>query len=145
MLPLVSCSTTRRGGRGMGGARVDASCMCVLYIVPPRLWGRRWICVPLARSVTIPPPARILVSKMSESQPQTGITPPPKAAAPKGRLMSHVDRQDLYTSLEARIRYLHSFLDFNSSLCQPCVTSRKPSLGDPSLTSNLAKQTTSTP
>ncbi|EGY16232.1 hypothetical protein VD0002_g6927 [Verticillium dahliae] len=30
------------------------------------------------------------------------------------RLIVHVDREDLYTNLEARIRYLHSFLDFSS-------------------------------
>ena len=29
--------------------------------------------------------------------------------------MQHVDRKALYTSLEARIRYLHSFLDFGPS------------------------------
>lgn len=29
--------------------------------------------------------------------------------------MQHIDRKDLYTSLEARIRYLHSFLDFGPS------------------------------
>lgn len=31
------------------------------------------------------------------------------------RHMNHVDREELYTDLEARIRYLHSFLDFSSS------------------------------
>jgi hypothetical protein len=30
------------------------------------------------------------------------------------RPMQHIDRRDLYTSLEARIQYLHSFLDFSS-------------------------------
>ncbi|KAM0322518.1 hypothetical protein ACHAQA_009364 [Verticillium albo-atrum] len=30
------------------------------------------------------------------------------------RMIVHVDREDLYTDLEARIRYLHSFLDFSS-------------------------------
>lgn len=30
------------------------------------------------------------------------------------RLCMHVDRRDLYTNLEARIHYLHSFLDFSS-------------------------------
>ncbi|KAE9984494.1 hypothetical protein BLS_002196 [Venturia inaequalis] len=30
------------------------------------------------------------------------------------RRLQHVDRKHLYTSLEARIQYLHSFLDFNS-------------------------------
>ena len=29
--------------------------------------------------------------------------------------MQHVDRKELYTNLEARIRYLHSFLDFGTS------------------------------
>ncbi|KAK0632467.1 Protoglobin-domain-containing protein [Immersiella caudata] len=31
------------------------------------------------------------------------------------RPMQHIDRKELYTSLEARIRYLHSFLDFGTS------------------------------
>lgn len=31
--------------------------------------------------------------------------------------MRHIDRKELYTSLEARIQYLHSFLDFSSSMC----------------------------
>ncbi|KAJ9138291.1 Globin-like protein [Coniochaeta hoffmannii] len=30
------------------------------------------------------------------------------------RPMQHIDRKELYTNLEARIRYLHSFLDFSS-------------------------------
>lgn len=29
--------------------------------------------------------------------------------------MKHIDREELYTNLEARIQYLHSFLDFSSS------------------------------
>jgi hypothetical protein len=29
--------------------------------------------------------------------------------------MQHIDRKELYTNLEARVRYLHSFLDFSSS------------------------------
>lgn len=28
--------------------------------------------------------------------------------------MQHIDRKELYTNLEARVKYLHSFLDFNS-------------------------------
>jgi hypothetical protein len=28
--------------------------------------------------------------------------------------MQHIDRKELYTNLEARIQYLHSFLDFSS-------------------------------
>ncbi|KAK5663795.1 hypothetical protein OQA88_4227 [Cercophora sp. LCS_1] len=32
--------------------------------------------------------------------------------ASRTRPMQHIDRKSLYTSLEARIRYLHSFLDF---------------------------------
>lgn len=31
----------------------------------------------------------------------------------EARPMQHIDRKSLYTSLEARIRYLHSFLDFS--------------------------------
>lgn len=31
------------------------------------------------------------------------------------RIFMHVDRKDLYTDVEARIQYLHSFLDFSSS------------------------------
>lgn len=34
----------------------------------------------------------------------------------------HVDRKLLYTSLEERIKYLHSFLDFNSSKLLPWTT-----------------------
>ena len=29
--------------------------------------------------------------------------------------MMHISREELYTDLEARIRYLHSFLDFSTS------------------------------
>jgi hypothetical protein len=32
----------------------------------------------------------------------------------KTRPMQHIDRRDLYTSLETRVAYLHSFLDFSS-------------------------------
>lgn len=31
--------------------------------------------------------------------------------------MKHIERKDLYTNLEARIQYLHTFLDFSSSRC----------------------------
>lgn len=31
----------------------------------------------------------------------------------------HVGREELYTDLEARIRYLHSFLDFGSRTFHP--------------------------
>ncbi|KAI1852694.1 hypothetical protein JX265_003183 [Neoarthrinium moseri] len=33
---------------------------------------------------------------------------------PSLRPMKHIDRKDLYTNLEARIQYLHTFLDFSS-------------------------------
>lgn len=33
--------------------------------------------------------------------------------------MRHIDRKDIYTNLEARVQYLHSFLDFSS-----CTSSR---------------------
>jgi hypothetical protein len=32
------------------------------------------------------------------------------------RPMQHIDRRELYTSLETRIQYLHSFLDFSSRM-----------------------------
>ncbi|ETS79484.1 hypothetical protein PFICI_09337 [Pestalotiopsis fici W106-1] len=34
---------------------------------------------------------------------------------PGSRPMKHIDRKDLYTNLEARIQYLHTFLDFSSN------------------------------
>lgn len=33
--------------------------------------------------------------------------------------MKHIDREDLYTNLEARVMYLHSFLDFSSRTSFP--------------------------
>lgn len=30
--------------------------------------------------------------------------------------MQHIDRKELYTNLETRIQYLHSFLDFSSRM-----------------------------
>lgn len=30
------------------------------------------------------------------------------------RPIKHIEREDLYTNLEARVQYLHSFLDFSS-------------------------------
>lgn len=44
----------------------------------------------------------------------------PKPAPAKSswsRPIQHIERKDLYTNFEARIRYLHSFLDFNSGAC----------------------------
>lgn len=35
------------------------------------------------------------------------------------RPMKHIDREDLYTNLEARVQYLHSFLDFSSRTYRP--------------------------
>jgi hypothetical protein len=32
------------------------------------------------------------------------------------RPMKHIDRRDLYTNLECRVQYLHSFLDFSSRM-----------------------------
>lgn len=31
------------------------------------------------------------------------------------RPIQHISREEIYTNLEARIQYLHSFLDFDSS------------------------------
>lgn len=36
--------------------------------------------------------------------------------------MQHIDRRDLYTNLEARIQYLHSFLDFSSRDIEALLT-----------------------
>lgn len=33
--------------------------------------------------------------------------------------MQHIDRKALYTDLEARVAYLHSFLDFGQSTSTP--------------------------
>lgn len=33
--------------------------------------------------------------------------------------MQHIDRKALYTDLEARVEYLHSFLDFGQSTSTP--------------------------
>ncbi|CCF42212.1 hypothetical protein CH063_12277 [Colletotrichum higginsianum] len=41
------------------------------------------------------------------------------------RHMSHVDREELYTDLEARIRYLHSFLDFSSKDIEALISGAK--------------------
>lgn len=38
------------------------------------------------------------------------------ASLPRG--MEHVDRKELFTSLPARIRYLHQFLEFGPGKCQ---------------------------
>ncbi|KAB2578910.1 Globin-like protein [Lasiodiplodia theobromae] len=41
------------------------------------------------------------------------------------RPIQHVDRKDLYTNLEARIQYLHTFLDFSSSDIEALQTGHK--------------------
>ncbi|EOA92117.1 uncharacterized protein SETTUDRAFT_86139 [Exserohilum turcica Et28A] len=41
------------------------------------------------------------------------------------RPMQHIDRYELYTSLEARIQYLHSFLDFSSRDMEALTTGAK--------------------
>lgn len=41
------------------------------------------------------------------------------------RLRMHVERRDLYTNLEARIHYLHSFLDFSSRDIEALVSGAK--------------------
>ncbi|OLN97978.1 hypothetical protein CCHL11_02642 [Colletotrichum chlorophyti] len=41
------------------------------------------------------------------------------------RHMNHIDRQELYTDLEARIRYLHSFLDFSSKDIEALISGAK--------------------
>ncbi|KAG8410328.1 hypothetical protein J3459_017140 [Metarhizium acridum] len=39
--------------------------------------------------------------------------------------MKHIDREDLYTNLEARIQYLHSFLDFSSNDIEALISGAK--------------------
>ncbi|KAH7122908.1 Protoglobin-domain-containing protein [Dactylonectria macrodidyma] len=41
------------------------------------------------------------------------------------RPMKHIDRTDLYTNLEARVMYLHSFLDFSSRDIEALITGAK--------------------
>ncbi|KAF2202456.1 hypothetical protein GQ43DRAFT_501624 [Delitschia confertaspora ATCC 74209] len=41
------------------------------------------------------------------------------------RPMQHIDRRDLYTNLETRIQYLHSFLDFSSNDIEALITGSK--------------------
>ncbi|SPN99111.1 uncharacterized protein DNG_02146 [Cephalotrichum gorgonifer] len=62
---------------------------------------------------------------MSTSPVNSGETPLPKMVIPKGRLVTHVSREDLYTSLEARIKYLHSFLDFSSNDIEALISGSK--------------------
>ncbi|CAI4215522.1 unnamed protein product [Parascedosporium putredinis] len=57
----------------------------------------------------------------------TPLTAPKLAAKPavRTRHISHINREDLYTNLEARIHYLHSFLDFNSADIDALITGSK--------------------
>lgn len=41
------------------------------------------------------------------------------------RPMQHIDRKELYTNLDARIRYLHSFLDFGANDIEALVSGSK--------------------
>jgi len=41
------------------------------------------------------------------------------------RPMKHIDRKELYTNLEARIQYLHSFLDFSSNDIEALISGAK--------------------
>lgn len=43
------------------------------------------------------------------------------------RAIQHIDRKDLYTNLEDRIHYLHTFLDFSSSKCHRTKLDSEPS------------------
>ncbi|KAH7389722.1 Protoglobin-domain-containing protein [Phaeosphaeria sp. MPI-PUGE-AT-0046c] len=45
--------------------------------------------------------------------------------APLSRPMQHIDRKELYTNLETRIAYLHSFLDFGSHDIEALTTGAK--------------------
>ncbi|KAI1270248.1 hypothetical protein F5Y18DRAFT_8012 [Xylariaceae sp. FL1019] len=46
-------------------------------------------------------------------------------APPSLRPMKHIERKDLYTNLEIRIQYLHSFLDFSSRDIEALVSGAK--------------------
>ncbi|KAK3392912.1 Protoglobin-domain-containing protein [Podospora didyma] len=47
------------------------------------------------------------------------------ASSTRSRPMQHIDRKSLYTSLEARIRYLHSFLDFGTNDVEALLSGSK--------------------
>ncbi|KAI0179469.1 Protoglobin-domain-containing protein [Hypoxylon sp. FL1284] len=44
---------------------------------------------------------------------------------PSIRPRQHIDRKDLYTNLEARIQYLHSFIDFSSNDIEALISGAK--------------------
>ncbi|KAI2602070.1 Protoglobin-domain-containing protein [Hypoxylon sp. NC1633] len=44
---------------------------------------------------------------------------------PSMRPRQHIDRKDLYTNLEARIQYLHSFIDFSSNDIEALISGSK--------------------
>ncbi|KAI1081426.1 Protoglobin-domain-containing protein [Whalleya microplaca] len=44
---------------------------------------------------------------------------------PSVRPRKHIDRKDLYTNLETRIQYLHSFIDFSSNDIEALITGSK--------------------
>ncbi|OCK85371.1 hypothetical protein K432DRAFT_377722 [Lepidopterella palustris CBS 459.81] len=46
-------------------------------------------------------------------------------ATPQRRPMQHIGRKELYTNLEMRIQYLHSFLDFSSNDIEALVSGSK--------------------
>lgn len=56
------------------------------------------------------------ISSTTTHQSHTSKMP---SSAPRNRPMQHIDRKALYTDLEARVAYLHSFLDFGQSTSTP--------------------------
>ncbi|OTA93993.1 hypothetical protein M434DRAFT_395208 [Hypoxylon sp. CO27-5] len=44
---------------------------------------------------------------------------------PSARPRQHIDRKDLYTNLESRIQYLHSFIDFSSNDIEALISGSK--------------------
>jgi hypothetical protein len=62
----------------------------------------------------------------------------------KGRPVQHVDRKSLYTNLEARIRYLHSFLDFGAGPLTPTPRRKNPPLTISQVTLKPSDQAPST-
>ena len=52
---------------------------------------------------------------MPHAPASTPASPPASSTARPMERMKHISREALYTDLEARIRYLHDFLDFSGS------------------------------
>ena len=61
------------------------------------------------RQDTVTPNQNTIISGMAQD------TPRHVRSTPVARVVCHIDREELYTDLEARIQYLQSFLDFSAA------------------------------